>query len=57
MAHKATTNTQFNWFEVFKAGTQIDSKGVTREFSEADLNSVFAIFKPKTARSLLATQP
>jgi hypothetical protein len=49
MAHKATTNTQFNWFEVFKAGTQTDSKGVTREFSEADLNSVVANFKPKTA--------
>ena len=49
MANKTTPNTQFDWFEVFKAGTQTDSKGVTHSFSDADLNSVVANFKPKTA--------
>lgn len=49
MANKTTPNTKFNWFEVFRAGTQTDSKGVTHTFSEADLNSVVSNFKPKTA--------
>ncbi|QMW15976.1 hypothetical protein H3302_07930 [Pseudoalteromonas sp. MT33b] len=49
MAKKASTNTQFDWFEVFKAGTQTDSKGNTQTFSNADLNSVVANFTPKTA--------
>ncbi|ATG58220.1 MULTISPECIES: hypothetical protein [Pseudoalteromonas] len=49
MADKTTPNTQFDWFEVFKAGTQTDAKGVTHSFSDADLNSVVANFKPKTA--------
>lgn len=49
MADKTTPNTQFDWFEVFKAGTQTDAKGVTHSFSDADLNSVVANFKPKSA--------
>ena len=49
MAKKASTNTQFDWFEVFKAGTQTDSKGNTQTFSNADLNSVVTNFTPKTA--------
>lgn len=49
MADKTTPNTKFDWFEVFKAGTQTDAKGVTHSFSEADLNSVVANFKPKSA--------
>ncbi|AXV65269.1 hypothetical protein D0907_08300 [Pseudoalteromonas lipolytica] len=49
MAKKASSNTQFDWFEVFKAGTQTDSKGKTQTFSNADLNSVVANFTPKTA--------
>lgn len=49
MANKTTPNTSFNWFEVFRAGTQTDSKGVEHTFSDADLNSVVANFKPKTA--------
>jgi hypothetical protein len=49
MANKTSTNTKFNWFEVFRAGTQTDSKGVTHTFSDADLNSVVTNFKPKTA--------
>jgi hypothetical protein len=49
MANKTTPNTQFDWFEVFRAGTQTDSKGVEHTFSEADLNSVVANFKPKSA--------
>ncbi|MFP3352274.1 hypothetical protein R0K04_12725 [Pseudoalteromonas sp. SIMBA_153] len=49
MANKTTPNTSFNWFEVFRAGTQTDSKGVEHTFSDADLNSVVANFKPKSA--------
>lgn len=49
MAIKTTPNTSFNWFEVFRAGTQTDSKGVEHTFSDADLNSVVANFKPKSA--------
>ncbi|MFU2508871.1 hypothetical protein [Pseudoalteromonas sp. ASV78] len=49
MADKTTPNTQFDWFEVFKAGTQTDAKGVTHSFNDADLNSVVANFKPKSA--------
>jgi len=49
MANKTTPNTQFDWFEVFRAGTQTDSKGVTHNFSESDLNSVVTNFKPKSA--------
>ena len=49
MANKTTQNTSFNWFEVFRAGTQTDSKGVEHTFSDADLNSVVANFKPKSA--------
>ena len=49
MANKTTPNTQFDWFEVFRAGKQTDSKGVEHTFSDADLNSVVANFKPKSA--------
>lgn len=49
MANKTTPNIQFDWFEVFRAGTQTDSKGVEHTFSDADLNSVVANFKPKSA--------
>ncbi|MEM5546990.1 hypothetical protein [Pseudoalteromonas fuliginea] len=49
MVDKASKNTSFNWFEVFRAGTQTDSKGETHVFSETDLNSVVTNFKPKTA--------
>ncbi|MFT6789657.1 MAG: hypothetical protein ACJAVX_003039 [Pseudoalteromonas rhizosphaerae] len=49
MADKTTPNTKFDWFEVFKAGTQTDAKGVTHNFSESDLHSVVTNFKPKTA--------
>lgn len=49
MANKTTPNTSFNWFEVFRAGTQTDSKGVEHTFSDADLNSVVTNFKPKSA--------
>lgn len=48
MANK-NKNTSFKWFQVFKAGTQTDSKGVSHTFSNDDLNSVVANFKPKTA--------
>lgn len=49
MANKKKPNTQFDWFEVFRAGTQTDSKGVKHTFSDADLNSVVSNFKPKSA--------
>ncbi|WP_064435419.1 hypothetical protein [Pseudoalteromonas neustonica] len=49
MAKKTTPNTQFDWFEVFKAGTQTDAKGVEHTFSVADLSSVVTNFKPKSA--------
>lgn len=42
-------NTQFNWFEIFRAGTHTDSKGQSAEFTAADLQSVVSNFKPKTA--------
>ena len=35
-----------DWFEVFKGGEQTDSKGRTREFTEADLDSIIANHKP-----------
>lgn len=56
MAHKATSNTQFDWFEVFKAGTLTDSRGNTQTFTNADLNSVVANFTGKTA-SLVIGHP
>jgi hypothetical protein len=42
-------NTQFHWFEIFRAGTHTDSKGQSAEFTAADLQSVVSNFKPKTA--------
>ncbi|MEC4091828.1 hypothetical protein [Pseudoalteromonas rubra] len=50
MADKATNkNTEFDWFEIFRAGTHTDSSGQTQEFTEADLNSVVTNFTPKTS--------
>ncbi|ALU41931.1 hypothetical protein [Pseudoalteromonas rubra] len=43
------TNTNFDWFEIFRAGTHTDSSGQTQEFTEADLNSVVTNFTPKTS--------
>ncbi|MEC8325908.1 MAG: hypothetical protein VX100_07415 [Pseudomonadota bacterium] len=42
-------NTKFNWFHIFTAGKQTDSKGNENEFTQDDLNSVVTNFKPQTA--------
>ena len=42
-------NTQFKWFEIFRAGKHTDSKGNEAEFSQSDLQSVVNSFAPKTA--------
>ena len=43
------TNKKFNWFQIFKSGTQTDSKGKTLSFTNADLDAVVSNFKPQTA--------
>ncbi|AOT08249.1 hypothetical protein [Pseudoalteromonas luteoviolacea] len=42
-------NTEFDWYEIFTAGTHTDSNGNTQEFTGADLDSVVTNFIPKTS--------
>ncbi|MBQ4838493.1 hypothetical protein [Pseudoalteromonas luteoviolacea] len=42
-------NTEFDWYEIFTAGTHTDSNGNTQEFTAADLDSVVTNFIPKTS--------
>ena len=46
-----------NWFEIFKAGTQTDSKGRKRTFTDADLDSMVANHSGEHTAPLVVGHP
>lgn len=46
-----------DWIEIFRAGTQTDSKGVTRTFTAADLDQMIANHSAATAAPIVIGHP